>query len=645
MPIHLNYYTLTKNTMKKRTATKKRKKKTVKKKNNKTTAALQHQTAIDLLNTSLLSRSQVEVPHTKSLTRTLLQNSSALTELSISATSPNPPPLPSTNSTITFVSPTSQSQVKSPPQSKRRIKKKKKKSKKTSTTATAAASFTHANTNTTTTNATAISLAAKARVAARFAAAPPPPQRKTKTSSNSNSNSNSNSTSNKTEPRRFHYLGGSLNLRAERNRRKELEERLVATQSAVQRSTEEMQPAVGVLLQSVQSLEQAAEEQQKLDVETGKALEGLQGIVSTIKTECDTKLENMALHFSKKLVAMEEKFTNERNRDKIAFTKLARSHQAELALLRSKYIAFHESTRKRLDSLPSAISKIRAEAHQLVEPLQSKLAIVSQAVGQLDQAVFDVDREQLRMKLQMRSNDPSVGSPARNGSNGFMNDSLDLNEGEHKRNGNQNQNQGEERTSVMRRLQKELRELVNEVARDRSTMRKRTDEQASKLSDLGGRVDSTNSIQQRANSELHELVTRITSVMRADMNDNLENTKLDLIEKIEDARSSLDIQIRGSKARSGGDDSTMQAAEMVNHVQATASRAAVDADEALRYAREAMAKIGSVDVGLAARVVQVRESANKRNIQVAELVDGLTRRVDLLSSEIAMQRSVDVGFQ
>ena len=617
--------------MKKRTATKKRKKKTVKKKNNKTTAALQHQTAIDLLNTSLLSRSQVEVPHTKSLTRTLLQNSSALTELSISATSPNPPPLPSTNSTITFVSPTSQS--------KRRIKKKKKKSKKTSTTATAAASFTHANTNTTTTNATAISLAAKARVAARFAAAPPPPQRKTKTSSNSNSNSN------KTEPRRFHYLGGSLNLRAERNRRKELEERLVATQSAVQRSTEEMQPAVGVLLQSVQSLEQAAEEQQKLDVETGKALEGLQGIVSTIKTECDTKLENMALHFSKKLVAMEEKFTNERNRDKIAFTKLARSHQAELALLRSKYIAFHESTRKRLDSLPSAISKIRAEAHQLVEPLQSKLAIVSQAVGQLDQAVFDVDREQLRMKLQMRSNDPSVGSPARNGSNGFMNDSLDLNEGEHKRNGNQNQNQGEERTSVMRRLQKELRELVNEVARDRSTMRKRTDEQASKLSDLGGRVDSTNSIQQRANSELHELVTRITSVMRADMNDNLENTKLDLIEKIEDARSSLDIQIRGSKARSGGDDSTMQAAEMVNHVQATASRAAVDADEALRYAREAMAKIGSVDVGLAARVVQVRESANKRNIQVAELVDGLTRRVDLLSSEIAMQRSVDVGFQ
>ena len=52
-----------------------------------------------------------------------------------------------------------------------------------------------------------------------------------------------------------------------------------------------------------------------------------------------------------------------------------------------------------------------------------------------------------------------------------------------------------------------------------------------------------------------------------------------------------------------------------------------------------------VDVGLAARVVQVRESANKRNIQVAELVDGLTRRVDLLSSEIAMQRSNDVGFQ
>ena len=72
---------------------------------------------------------------------------------------------------------------------------------------------------------------------------------------------------------------------------------------------------------------------------------------------------------------------------------MARSHQAELALLRSKYSAFQESTKKRLDSLPSAISKLRSESRALVEPLSQRLSVVSQAVRQLDQAVFDVDRE------------------------------------------------------------------------------------------------------------------------------------------------------------------------------------------------------------------------------------------------------------
>ena len=474
-------------------------------------------------------------------------------------------------------------------------------------------------------NAAAIN-AAKAKVASRLSANASEARRKKTQKRGEGQNS--------TDQNRFHYLGGSLNLRAERERRKELEERLVATQSAVQRSTEEMQPAIDVLIQSVSVLEQTAKEQHKLDLETGKALEGLQSSVSLIKNEYATKLEDMKKTYDERLGVLEQHFREERARDKIAYTKLARSHQSELALLRSKFLAFQESTKKRLDSLPSAISKIRAESHSLVESLSTRLTVVSEAVGQLDQAVFDVDREQLRIKLAMRNDDPATGSPVRSG---FMNDSLDQSTGYHPTSSDNHSNDSNSlaRESVVRRMQKELRELVNEVARDRSTMRQRHDEQSKKISDLGSLLASQSTTQQRANSELHELVARITSVMRGDLGDQLklirENLNATIDEKIQQFDRKFEFNILAN-------DNSKKYSEIINQIQQTASTAAVDADEALRYAREAMAKIGSVDAGLAARVVQARQVASERTSGVESSLENLTRRIDGLSSEIANSR-------
>jgi hypothetical protein len=603
--------------------------------NSKTTTRQKLSNAVGQLDASLLHRSQVvEIRGTPAhtLTRTLLQGSSVLSELCMSATAqqeqftqqaqfvqqePSAPTssrtvlsLPASSPETTFANSLRQQQPKQPKQQSRSVKNSKSRKQQCNDE-----------------SAATIANAAKARIAARFAAVAP---RVTKAKTKTNTKKTK---SQKNDPRRFHYLGGSLNLRAERERRKELEARLVATQSAVQRSTEEMQPAVGVLLKSVEGLEYAAENQQKLDSETGIALEVLRTAVSLIKSEYDTKLKDMETSCNERLATMEHRFQEDRARDRMAFTKLARSHQAEMALLRSKFVAFHESTRKRLDSLPSAISKIRSEAHNLVEPLGKKLAVMSQAVGQLDQAVFDVDREQLRMKLAMRSDDPGVGSPTRGNGNGFMNDSLD---GISNAINNNNNGSGGVRESVVRRLQKELRELVNEVARDRSTMRQRTDEQATRLSDLDGRMDSQSSVQQRANSELHELVARITSVLRGDLGDQLKVVRQDLVEKIEKQGDCNEMKMSAIRQEQRSQDGMSQQNEIASHMQATASRAAVDANEALRFAREAMAKIGSVDAGLAARIVQARESAS------SSLKD-LTLRVDILSSEFAVQRNVELG--
>ena len=72
-----------------------------------------------------------------------------------------------------------------------------------------------------------------------------------------------------------------------------------------------------------------------------------------------------------------------------------------------------------------------------------------------------MDREQLRIKLAMRNDDPATGSPVRSG---FMNDSLDQSTGYHPTSSDNHSNDSNSlaRESVVRRMQKELRELVNE---------------------------------------------------------------------------------------------------------------------------------------------------------------------------------------
>ena len=459
------------------------------------------------------------------------------------------------------------------------------------------------------TAAAAVAAAAKVRTASRFTdttkrtgATKLKSSKKKGAGHHHHSSHSSNSSNSSMNQHQFHYLTATKRFQY----LKDLEDRLAATQSAVQRSTEEMQPTVDVLLQSVGVLEQTAEEQHRLDQETGNALNGLRVAVSLMKEEYSTKVATLETTFNQRLARMEERFQRERAKDTIAFTTLAQSHQAEVAKLQSQHSAFREFTKKRLDSLPSAISKLRAEAITLVEPLAKQLAVVSQAVGQLDETVFTIDREQLRIKLAMRNDDPATGSPIRSG---FMNDSLDQST---TTSGTRSASE-----SVVRRMQKDLRELVNEVARDRSTMRQRTDEQASKLLDLDGRMDLHTTTQQRANSELHELVARITSVTRHDFSDQLTLMSKDLNEKIArlNANNRTPVQLLDEAT------SAQQNADALL-LQATVSRASVDANEALRYSREWQVKLGSMEAGLAARLT------------------GLVRRVDILSSEVSVSRTL-----
>ena len=75
-----------------------------------------------------------------------------------------------------------------------------------------------------------------------------------------------------------------------------------------------------------------------------------------------------------------------------------------------------------------------------------------------------------------------------------------------------------------------------------------------------------------------------------------------------------------------------------NHMQTAPSRTSVNAEEALRVARDVSSKIGALDADMAARVVKANETSVARCNVLDARISALTKRVDVLSSEIATSR-------
>jgi hypothetical protein len=83
----------------------------------------------------------------------------------------------------------------------------------------------------------------------------------------------------------FHYLGGSVSLQAERERRMELEQRLMDARDEVRKQAQTLQPTVEALVGAVRAIEAGADEQLLLADETQKTFESLRNEISTLKHE------------------------------------------------------------------------------------------------------------------------------------------------------------------------------------------------------------------------------------------------------------------------------------------------------------------------------------------------------------------------
>ena len=99
----------------------------------------------------------------------------------------------------------------------------------------------------------------------------------------------------------FHYLGGSVSLQAERERRMELEERLMEARDEVRKQAQTLLPTVEALVAAVRAIEEGFDQQLVLADETQNTFESLRNEISTLRHELKKDIRKTKDHGRKLL--------------------------------------------------------------------------------------------------------------------------------------------------------------------------------------------------------------------------------------------------------------------------------------------------------------------------------------------------------
>ena len=156
----------------------------------------------------------------------------------------------------------------------------------------------------------------------------------------------------------FHYLGGSVSLQAERERRMELEERLIDAREEVRKQAQTLQPTVEALVGAVRAIEQGADEQLLLADQTQQTFESLRNEISTLRHELKKDIRKSKDHSRKELDNYKKKMEETMQNDREKYTKQINSLKAEMALLRSEFVAHRDTVKERLDVIPESFEEM-----------------------------------------------------------------------------------------------------------------------------------------------------------------------------------------------------------------------------------------------------------------------------------------------
>ena len=334
----------------------------------------------------------------------------------------------------------------------------------------------------------------------------------------------------------FHYLGGSVSLQAERERRMELEERLIDAREEVRKQAQTLQPTVEALVGAVRAIEQGADEQLLLADQTQQTFESLHNEISTLRHELKKDIRKSKDHSRKELDNYKKKMEETMQNDREKYTKQINSLKAELALLRSEFVAHRDTVKERLDVIPESFEEMKNLYQSGVTPLEVSIKMLREKVDSMDKTMFNIDKAQLKMRLAMRSNGGGSGyndqqknhSAAARDKNGKLMLSGDPTIS----GGPMQEAQPWEISRDIKALRKEISILKATVSDGNSHLRQRLEDGASRIRGTVERVDQHHAEYSAAIGELQQLLSRATTIVRNESRDMVYNLRNELLHEI-----------------------------------------------------------------------------------------------------------------
>ncbi|TYZ67099.1 hypothetical protein PybrP1_002833 [[Pythium] brassicae (nom. inval.)] len=212
-----------------------------------------------------------------------------------------------------------------------------------------------------------------------------------------------------------HYLGGSNNLVSERSRREKAESALQSARSSLRAVSEALEPRVEQLTQTIKRHQQI-----DVDAAAHQALDELQQQLD----ELGTQQAQFPAMLDAKIAGLAQQTSEQKRADTyvryLPELKLLVAHvqdaqddlNAESRLLRHELMASREFLSTRMNAVEDAVECIRQEVVRASEQQFVAQQMVAGRIAELDEKLFTLDKELLKVKLSMPSGTAAQLGPA-----------------------------------------------------------------------------------------------------------------------------------------------------------------------------------------------------------------------------------------
>ncbi|KAG9413939.1 hypothetical protein AC1031_013141 [Aphanomyces cochlioides] len=196
-----------------------------------------------------------------------------------------------------------------------------------------------------------------------------------------------------------HHLGGSNNLMQERKRREKAEQQLEQTNQQLHHLVDDIAPKVDALGQAVETLERENKEQIALEEASHATFQFVHQQLELLRRQQVDMQAQLTKHMDDKIDRTRYEL-HQANEQAIYHVQLEiHSLKDDLVHIRSEVETFQEAANTKLAQHQAVLDTIRHQNHKDAQFTATSLRDIDTKLVELDGRLFELDKEQLKIKL------------------------------------------------------------------------------------------------------------------------------------------------------------------------------------------------------------------------------------------------------